>query len=665
MNRVLLFAGTTEGRSLAEFLERLGVPALVCVATEYGESLLEETALRSVRTGRMDAWQMEELMGEEAFAAAVDATHPYAAAVSCHIRSACQTVGLPYLRVSRKGEDTGRDCVQVDTAGEAVEYLSGTEGNIFLTTGSKDLETFAKLPDFHERVYARVLSTGESVAHCARLGLQGKHLICMQGPFGEDLNEAMMRHVDAKWLVTKESGKPGGFEEKIRSAAKVGAGVVVIGRPKEDGPSEEVQESGLGEMEVRQKLCQMMGVSAKRRIDLIGIGMGTVEGMTGEALAACQNAQVLIGAQRMITMAEVFDKPSFVSYRPEEIRDYIHAHPEYERIGLLLSGDVGFYSGAGGLLEVLKGEEVRLYPGISSAAALCARGGTPWEDVKLMSLHGRNQNLIGAVKRSKKVFALIGKAEGVNQLCEKLTEYGLTDVQLTVGERLSYPQERITTGTPGELSGRTYDSLCAVLIRNEKAREIPVHGLEDQAFLRGKVPMTKAEVRSISLSKLRLSRDAVAYDVGAGTGSLSVEMALQAWDGHVYAVEKNPEAAALIRENKRSFGADNLTVLEGTAPEALFELPAPTHVFVGGSSGNLKEILLAALEKNPGVRVVINAIALETVGEALECLKTLPFTETDVVAVSSARAKGVGRYHMMMGQNPVYIISCTGGDSHE
>ena len=174
--------------------------------------------------------------------------------------------------------------------------------------------------------------------------------------------------------------------------------------------------------------------------------------------------------------------------------------------------------------------------------------------------------------------------------------------------------------------------------------------------------MTKCEVRSISLSKLRLTCDAVVWDVGAGTGSVSVEAALQAADGEVYAIEKKEEAVKLLKENKRKFGADNLTVVQGFAPEALLELPVPSHAFIGGSSGNLKEILEILLARNPGVRIVINAIALETVAEAVECLKTLPVCDTDIVSVSVGKAKEVGSYHMMMGQNPVYIISCTGGE---
>ena len=172
--------------------------------------------------------------------------------------------------------------------------------------------------------------------------------------------------------------------------------------------------------------------------------------------------------------------------------------------------------------------------------------------------------------------------------------------------------------------------------------------------------MTKEEIRSISISKLRLNKEAIIYDIGAGTGSVSVEMALQAIDGVVYAIEKKSEAVDLIEENKKKFGADNLVVIDGIAPEAMEQLPEPTHAFIGGSSGNLKDIMMLLLYKNPKVRIVINAITLETISEALHCVKNLEVAEVEVVQISISKSQTIGDYHMMMGQNPVYIISCTG-----
>lgn len=198
-------------------------------------------------------------------------------------------------------------------------------------------------------------------------------------------------------------------------------------------------------------------------------------------------------------------------------------------------------------------------------------------------------------------------------------------------------------------------------MENENYRQqSATHGIRDEEFLRDKVPMTKEEVRTVSLSKLRLFENSVCYDIGAGTGSVAIEMALRAYKGKVYAIEKKELAVELLKKNKEQFQADNLEIIEGLAPEAMKALEAPTHAFIGGSSGNMKEIMELLLEKNSKVRIVINCIALESVSEALECLKTLPVTDTEIVQMTVSKSKTVGRYHMMMGENPIYIISCTG-----
>jgi precorrin-6Y C5,15-methyltransferase (decarboxylating) len=259
------------------------------------------------------------------------------------------------------------------------------------------------------------------------------------------------------------------------------------------------------------------------------------------------------------------------------------------------------------------------------------------------------------------VFALIGNTNGVHELCEKLLSYQMGHVEISVGEKLSYKGERITTGTPRELMEQEFSPLCVVLVTNDQAEKRKVHGIPDEAFLRDKVPMTKEEVRSVSLSKLGLTEDAICYDIGAGTGSVSVEMAIQAPEGQVYAVEKKKEAVALLLKNKEHFAVDNLEIIEGLAPEAMEALPAPTHVFVGGSSGNLKAILENVFEKNQKARVVINAITLETVAEAMECIRELPVEDVDIVTIQTGKAKEAGAYHLMMGQNPVYVFSFTGG----
>ena len=347
---------------------------------------------------------------------------------------------------------------------------------------------------------------------------------------------------------------------------------------------------------------------------------------------------------------------------PEKIRDYIRSHGEYRRFAVVMSGDVGFFSGSRKLLPLLRDCTIRVLPGISSLVYLCARLGTSYEDVVSVSLHGRENPILLPLVRGKRVFVLVGGENGMGNLCRELTRAGLGQTRVSLGQRLSYPEEKIRTARAEELQEETFDSLCAALLEWPGERVPVTQGLPDEAFSRTEaVPMTKSEVRAVCLSKLALPEDGVVWDIGAGTGSVTVEMALGAWRGRVYAVERKEEALETLRENLRRFHTDNVTVVPGTAPEACGDLPAPTHVFIGGSAGNLGGILALALEKNPKVRIVATAVTLESVGELTRWGKELPFAQTEVLSMTVARGRKAGAYHLMTGQNPVYIFTMQGG----
>lgn len=670
MKQVIVFAGTTEGRQLSAWLAAAGVETLCSVATEYGELLVEKQPHLSVHQGRLLPEEMEQLFAEEGKPLVLDVTHPYAVAVSANIKAACEKAGCEYLRLIRPSLmnknacKTAEEIVVVESVEAAVNFLKTTEGSIFVTTGSKELAKFTALPDYQNRVYARVLATPEVVTQCTEAGFTGPHLICMQGPFSKELNLAMLRSIGAAWMVTKEAGRAGGFEEKMTAAKEAGVKVVLIGRPQEQaGLSIEEGVKLLAErFHIPSDLTDSRDEKNGRIAYLVGIGMGTPDHLTGEARAAFEKADCILGSGRMLDSFQNTGKPLFDAYDPAKMLAYVQEHPEHRTIAVALSGDVGFYSGARRLISTFGNAGIRteLITGISSVTYFCSRLQIPWEDVKLMSIHGRRENLIAAVRTHFRTFTLLGGRDNVASLCEKLEKYGFENVKLYIGERLHYPEERITEGTPAELKEKAFDSLCVAIIENPSYMSGLRSCIPDEEFQRGDAPMTKSEVRSLSVAKLNLNRDSIAWDIGAGTGSVTIEMALAAADGEVYAIEKKPAAAALIEENARRFGTPNVEVHVGTAPEALTDLPAPTHAFIGGSSGNMKEILQLLLAKNPQVRVVINAITLETVAEANSCFKELGFTDLDITQIQAAKAKKVGPYEMMMGQNPVYIFAGTG-----
>jgi len=534
--------------------------------------------------------------------------------------------------------------------------LDGTEGNILLTTGSKELNKFSNIKGFSDRVFARVLPSKESLELCEKAGLPSAHVFAAQGPFSALFNIAHISMVDAKWLVTKDGGNKGGFGDKVSAAINSGVKLIIIGRPP--------QVEGLELNGLLKELCDRFKLKLKRSVFVVGFGPGRKKSMTIEAINAVESADCIIGAERVVkTVSDAYaGKAQFYEIKPESIVKVIEDNPGYANICVAMSGDAGFYSGTKKLLPLLSEYNVKVLPGISSFSYLCAKLGLSYEDARFVSLHGRDSNLAGIVRESGKVFALSGGYDGIGQICKRLVDAGLTDVTLYVGERLSYDDERIITGKPGELADGKYDSLSAVLIINDAPVLPAVHGIPDEAFLRNLkegevVPMTKMEVRSVALSKLGLKKDSICVDVGAGTGSVSIEMAKVAMSGHVYAVECKEKAVKLLKENKKSFGIENMTIIEGTAPEALSGIPAPTHAFIGGSSGNAREIISCLLDKNPEVRIVATAIALETVGELTGLLDEFGFEEKEIVSMTIARSKKAGSYNLMSGQNPIYIFT--------
>ena len=652
MYKAIVFAGTTEGYALCEFLSENRISVYACAATEYGGSLLTKNDFLHVSAGRLKTEDMEELFRKETPEIVLDATHPYAAEVTKNIRTACENAAVRYQRVLRpEGEKNGQ-AVYVDSPEAAAEFLSGTEGNIFLTTGSKELAKFTVIPDYRERLFARVLSIPFVIQSCAELGVEGKHLIGMQGPFSTEINEAMLRQFQCSYLVTKDTGFAGGFPEKLEACQRCGVTPVIIGRP--------LKEEGLSLPEARGFLAKLFDLKLEQKVSLVGIGMGAQKTLTLEGKQAFDEAELLIGAKRMTDAVQTPGQAVLHEYRSDRIVEYIKAHPEYRTVAIALSGDVGFYSGAKKLVDLL-GEEVQVICGISSVVYFMAKIGLSWDDAKIVSAHGRKCNLVSLIRHNRKVFSILGTEDGVAALASKLVYYGMGDVTLYVGENLSYENEKIFHDKAANLTEYRGDALSVVTAYNENTRAFSaVHGICDEEFLRGKAPMTKEEVRTVSLSKLRLGEDSVCYDVGAGTGSVSIEMALRAWNGEVYAIEKKEDALALLKENKQKFATDNLTIVPGTAPEAMTELPVPTHAFIGGSSGNMNAIVKLLLEKNPKVRIVINCITLETVTEAMNAIRDFDLTDVDIVQLGAARSKSIGRYHMMMGENPIYIISCTG-----
>ena len=812
--KVLLFAGTSEGRAITEYLAgRETVAVTVCVASEYGRKLLPAAENIHVHTGRLSGGEMAEFMRRLPFDLAIDATHPYAEIVSENIRDACLASGTRYLRVLRKDADADMNdmkCREIwqkpvterEDAGSspdlqqsfrsreyivndirsAADFLDLYHGQILLTTGSKDLAEFMKIRDASCRVYVRILPDAQNVEKAASLGVRADHLFCMQGPFGIRMNRALIRHILDKEkdtssnhtmkedpeqdgpdtaassyagrmiLVTKESGKAGGFTEKIEAAALEGIDILIIRRPKEkvlpmaqkttgsgkdirkehkglkglqaeyidmkdalcwlsdwagfdDSPAAEKMQESIGETAVQDER-----ITAKRCVYLVGAGLCR-EQLTAEALTAIRNADLIAGAESVVRktldddsaeggmapgdtgisgkineeteiMLQGERKKLLCTYDYRYLTDYLMKNPDIRQTAVLFSGDIGFFSGAVRLREILEEEasedfDIRPVSGISSAIHFLDRIGRPWQDVKMVSLHGKKAPLTVRLAYYGRLLAILGSKDDVSAVCHMLIQYHMEETRVWIGSDLMQEGEIILSGIPADFIDQSFSPISLIYLEWSPNRDtIPLvsYGLPDTCFVRGRVPMTKEQIRSSILSRLRLHTDSVLYDIGAGTGSVSVEAARIMPEGRVIAIEKKPEGIALIKENAERFHTDNLQILEGFAPDCLYQnkdrenLPVPTHAFIGGSSGNMKEIVRFLKGLNPSVRIVTTAVTLETIALLTEILSEEDKNrkgagdngsgaEPEILQIAVSRSAKLGSYHMMKPEDPVYLLT--------
>ena len=417
-----------------------------------------------------------------------------------------------------------------------------------------------------------------------------------------------------------------------------------------------------------------------RKVTIIGAGPGNPDLLSRAALDAIDIADVVIGAHRALAGIDV--PPDVVRCELVKTADIVAALTDaasWQRAVVVMTGDVGLFSGARRLVEALSGDaqvDVRVIPGISSASYLAARLARPWQDWRFASAHGVACDIVAEAERAGELFLVTSGGEDPSRLSGELVQAGFGDARVTVAERLSYPDERITCATASEIAGQMFDDLNVMLIESAGGAGSPAgssasraassrwpyasSGIPDELFIRGDVPMTKQEVRAVALAKLRLTATDTVWDVGAGTGSVSIEAALVARVGSVWAVERNAAGVRLIRENADAFGCGNVHAVPGVAPEALAKLPVPDAVFVGGSAGELPSIVEAALEKNSQVRLCVPCVTVETLTEACALLSGSRFKGFEACQVSAARAEAVGSHHLMKAQNPVFLVSARG-----
>ncbi len=396
------------------------------------------------------------------------------------------------------------------------------------------------------------------------------------------------------------------------------------------------------------------------KIIIVGLGPGERDWMLPAAERALANARLVICAKRNLPLITQNPNVYVMDKLSDAMTEIAAVLPEGD-VAVCCSGDPGMYSLLARVKTKFPDEDVQVVSGIGSLQILCDRIGEGREKAAVLSAHGRDLTdgkLIGTISHNEQTLILLDDKRNVAWLCETLLHYGVDSVEIAVGENLSYSNQRVVLGSPRALLREQFSPLSAARVYNRAPNPFAVNfGIRDDAFARGDSPMTKAEVRAVALSKLDLRPDSIVWDVGAGTGSVSVEAARLLHSGMVYAIERDAEALSLIAENKRRFRLANLQIVAGSALSVMADLPAPTEVFIGGSGGELPELIGALAAMNRKIRVVIASVTLETQAQAIELISGAAFSEPDVATISVSTAKKAREHHIMNAQNAVTLFS--------
>ncbi len=391
------------------------------------------------------------------------------------------------------------------------------------------------------------------------------------------------------------------------------------------------------------------------QVIVAGAGPGAIDFYTEHTLAAIRSADLVLTAQRLAApLSAVTDKVQVMGVM--DTIAYLNENAaKEEMVCVVASGDTGFYSIAKTIASRVKPEiSVSFACGIGSLSYFAAKLKMGYEQMKLVSLHGRDSSIVPHVCYNESVFALTGGTIKAADVIAQLLEAGLAAVRVHVGAHLSSEKEQIVSGTPAELENMQFDDLAVVIVENKDYANRH-KTLKDSDFIRGKSPMTKEAVRNLSLAALEIQPQDVVYDIGAGTGSVSCAMAYKASESTVYAVEKNQEAVALVKQNMVATGAYNIEIHCALAPDSLAAFPPADKVFIGGSTGNLQEIVETVLQRNPNAIFVVTAVTLETITQAVHVFAALSM-ETETICANISAAQKLGNYHLMKAENPVYII---------
>lgn len=402
----------------------------------------------------------------------------------------------------------------------------------------------------------------------------------------------------------------------------------------------------------------------QNKVHIIGIGPGGVSSIAPETLHIIDQAEMLFGGKRLLDMlTSAMGQRIIIRNNLAEISDLIGANLGQKTMAVLASGDPGFYGIARHLTSKLGKNNFEIIPNVSSMQLAFARVKESWDDATFLSVHSRPiEDIIETVRLSAKIGVFTDQKNNPAAISRILLAHGIDDCLAYVCEDLGEESERITETDLLGLSKMSFSPLNILILLKTRQKTTNVYrpGIPDEEFHQRRPKgglITKLEVRAVSLAKMRLSPESMVWDIGAGSGAVSIEASLIAPNARIFAIERNEEDVAIIQKNIVKFGASQVKVVCALAPDALDNLPAPDVVFIGGNAGQMEGILdIACRRLDHGGRIVINVVTLESMNIAIGGLQSRGFT-TEVTLINVSRSKNIATLTRLEALNPVFVIS--------
>lgn len=634
---------------------------------EHSGTFLENHGKLHVIVGRKDSKEiailLQELNEKETIDCVIDATHTYATLAKNNIEFACDTVHLPLYKLSRGTQEVlyDTDCIVVSSAKEASSICNKIAGNIFCAVGTKDIEAFCDVVDYKKRVFLRILPSETSLQHALNLGYDFHNIIAMTGSFSFELNTAMFDSTNAKVLVTKDGGIIGGIKEKLLAAKAKDMQIIVIAPPKNDSTTK---------LYSLENLCKTLGIKTSRHCIMISCNTGLIPFLSLQAISAIKASPLVISSMRLHdNFLPLFSQKSKVFVVASDIVDCLEKEENIAKNMIappviLFSGDTGFFSGASNIRTKLleKNWTVDCIAGTPIIATFAAILGKNWQKWHIVSVHENAKCAALEITRHEATFFLCGVMNS-HDIIDDLLRHGVTNALISVGQNLGTKDEYIKQFLIDDYSNNLPIShLECVLVEQELPTLSQVtFGIDDSEFIRGSyatnkiIPMTKQYTRTAILTALNLHKGEHLWDVGGGTGSVSIEAVLSL-KVSVTTFEKEKASCKIIAQNRKKFGAWGLTIVEGNAPEVFNnEFTKPDAVFIGGSSNNLIEIIQNICKIAPKCRLVISACSLETLS-LLQNIASLIKCKMQVIQLQQNISKLEGERTLLLPASCVFII---------